>query len=270
MGCYLYPLWNRTAGDCLLDSVLQATWGVMDRDGTLRRALADSLVDGASLFYKRWKEEEQRQAHLQGYSLGEDQLRQDWAAVLALADQKRKSLEQIHVFALAHVLRRPVVVYGVKVVKNFRGENLGFVNFEGVYLPLIWEKKFCSKSPVALAYTRGHFSALVSLPSSQTNEVGAWSNRSCDSHVSYLPLVDSEGRQFPLHFISEEEIGCEERLLKQYCECHVTKTGILTAVQEAGCPHSLVSQLVDEWLDRYRRMDKRREAAACSNYDSDS
>ena len=49
MGCYLYPLWNRTAGDCLLDSVLQATWGVMDRDGTLRRALADSLVDGASL-----------------------------------------------------------------------------------------------------------------------------------------------------------------------------------------------------------------------------
>ena len=66
------------------------------------------------------------------------------------------------------------------------------------------------------------------------------------------------------------QIGCEERLLKQYCECHVTRTGILTAVQDAGCPHSLVTQLVDEWLDRYRRMDKRREAAACSNYDSDS
>ena len=51
----------------------------------------------------------------------------------------------------------------------------------------------------------------------------------------------------------------------------MTKTGILTAVQEPGCPHSLVSQLVDEWLDRYRRMDKRRETAACTNYDdSDS
>lgn len=44
----LYPLWNRTAGDCLLDSVLQATWGVVDRDSTLRRSMADSLVDGAS------------------------------------------------------------------------------------------------------------------------------------------------------------------------------------------------------------------------------
>ena len=180
-------------------------------------------------FYKRWKEEEQRQAHSQGFSIGEDQLRQDWAAVLALADQKRKSLEQIHVFALAHILRRPIVVYGVKVVKNYRGENLGFVNFEGicvcvcvcvkyitsqhalssfsgVYLPLIWETNFCSKSAVALAYTRGHFSALVGMPSARTNEVGAWSNRSGDSHVSYLPLVDNEGRQLPLHFISEEEV----------------------------------------------------------------
>ena len=44
----LLPLWNRTAGDCLLDSVLQATWGVVDRESTLRRAMADSLVDGAS------------------------------------------------------------------------------------------------------------------------------------------------------------------------------------------------------------------------------
>ena len=66
------------------------------------------------------------------------------------------------------------------------------------------------------------------------------------------------------------QIGSEERLLQQYCDCHVTRTGILTAVQDVGCPHSLVAQLVDEWLDRYRRIDKRREAAACSNYDSDS
>ncbi len=82
-------------------------------------------------FYERWKEAEQRQSHAQGFSLDEDQLRQDWEAVVALADQPGHSLEQAHIFALAHVLRRPIVVYGVKVVKNYRGENLGFVNFEG-------------------------------------------------------------------------------------------------------------------------------------------
>lgn len=49
LGSRLYPLWNRTAGDCLLDSVLQASWGIMDRDNTLRRALADSMNEGAML-----------------------------------------------------------------------------------------------------------------------------------------------------------------------------------------------------------------------------
>ena len=43
LGSRLHALWNRSAGDCLLDSVLQATWGVFDRDNTLRRAMADSL-----------------------------------------------------------------------------------------------------------------------------------------------------------------------------------------------------------------------------------
>ena len=85
----------------------------------------------------RWKEAEQRQSHAQGFSLDEEQLRQDWAAVIALADQTGKSLEQIHIFVLSHILRRPIVVYGVKVVKNFRGENLGFVNFEGLSTSVI-------------------------------------------------------------------------------------------------------------------------------------
>lgn len=43
LGSRLMVLWNRSAGDCLLDSVMQSTWGVFDRDNVLRRALADSL-----------------------------------------------------------------------------------------------------------------------------------------------------------------------------------------------------------------------------------
>lgn len=41
------------------------------------------------------------------------------------------SLEQMHIFALAHILRRPIIVYGVKVVKSFRGESIDFARFEG-------------------------------------------------------------------------------------------------------------------------------------------
>ena len=88
-------------------------------------------------FYERWKETELAQAHAQGFSLEEEQLKSDWETILALADQQGHSLEQAHILVLAHILRRPIIVYGVKIVKNYRGENLGLVNFEGLLsLPL--------------------------------------------------------------------------------------------------------------------------------------
>lgn len=49
LGSRLYALWNRSAGDCLLDSAMQATWGVFDRENVLRRALAESLHQGGHL-----------------------------------------------------------------------------------------------------------------------------------------------------------------------------------------------------------------------------
>ena len=49
LGSRLHALWNRSAGDCHLDSVLQATWGVFDRDNTLRRAMSDSLHEAGHL-----------------------------------------------------------------------------------------------------------------------------------------------------------------------------------------------------------------------------
>lgn len=63
-----------SAGDCLLDSVLQATWGVFDRDNCLRRALAASITDAAHLLYPRWKEHERLQARLLDYHVPENQV----------------------------------------------------------------------------------------------------------------------------------------------------------------------------------------------------
>ena len=65
------------------------------------------------------------------YTLDETQLAEDWAGLLTLASQPGSSLEQLHIFVLAHVLRRPIIVYGVKYVKSWRGENLGYARFEG-------------------------------------------------------------------------------------------------------------------------------------------
>lgn len=256
LGSRLYALWNRTAGDCLLDSVLQATWGVFDVDNTLRRALADSLTEGAMTFYPRWKEYESKQAESLHFSLDEYQWQRDWAVVLSLASQPGASLEQTHIFALAHILRRPIIVYGVKYVKSFRGETLGLAKFQGVYLPLLWECSFCWKTPVALGYTRGHFSALVSMEMDLDDGMGAGANLegSDEDQVAYLPLVDCEGKLLELHFLSGSEVGREEILLREWLDCYVTKGGLLVALQRRGRQPMAVKQMVDEWLDRYRQL----------------
>ncbi|XP_076468727.1 ubiquitin thioesterase ZRANB1-like [Babylonia areolata] len=257
LGSRLYALWNRTAGDCLLDSILQVTWGVFDADNTLRRALADSLTEGAMVFYPRWKEYESKQAESMHFSLDEYQWQRDWAVLLSLASQPGASLEQTHIFALAHILRRPIIVYGVKYVKSFRGETLGFAKFQGVYLPLLWERSFCWRSPVALGYTRGHFSALVSMETDVDEGEGAGANHPAsneEEQMVYLPLVDCQGKLLDVHFLSASEIGREESLLQEWIDCFRTKGGLLVAVQRRGRQPVAVKQMLEEWLDRYRQL----------------
>lgn len=210
LGSRLYALWNRSSGDCLLDSVMQATWGVFDRDNALRRALAESLSQSSHLFYPRWKEYEASQASFLQYSLEEGQWEEDWTVLLSLAGQPGMALEQLHVFALAHILRRPIIVYGVKYVKSFRGEALGYARFEGVYLPLLWEPSFCVRVPIALGYTRGHFSALIPLePYSRLDARPPPGNIGADQLQStFLPLMDRDRKLLPVHFLTASEVSC--------------------------------------------------------------
>ncbi|KFB51817.1 AGAP003853-PA-like protein [Anopheles sinensis] len=250
LGSRLMVLWNRSAGDCLLDSVMQATWGVFDRDNTLRRALSDSLHQCGHIFYPRWKENELFQAALLQYTMADRQLEEDWSTLLSLASHPGSSLEQLHIFTLAHIMRRPIIVYGVKYVKSFRGEDIGYARFEGVYLPLLWEQSFCITSPIALGYTRGHFSALV--PTEPYSRIDATRDERED--ITFLPLMDCEMKLLPVHFLNKNEIGREEMLIRQWLEVCETEGGLLVAQQKLHKRPLLVAQMLEEWLNHYRRI----------------
>lgn len=86
----------------------------------------------ATRFFPRWKEAEQIKASEMNYSLDDHQWKQDWINTVSLAGTAGTSLEQTHVFALAHLLRRPIIVYAVKYVKSRKGETIDYARFEGI------------------------------------------------------------------------------------------------------------------------------------------
>uniref|UniRef100_A0A673LCA3 ubiquitinyl hydrolase 1 n=1 Tax=Sinocyclocheilus rhinocerous TaxID=307959 RepID=A0A673LCA3_9TELE len=258
----LYALWNRTAGDCLLDSVLQATWGIYDKDSVLRKALHDCLHDCSHWFYSRWKEweswysqsfglhfslrEEHSLSHTHTHTHTNIYIQTFWSRLIYF-------LEQTHIFVLAHILRRPIIVYGVKYYKSFRGETLGYTRFQGVYLPLLWEQSFCWKSPIALGYTRGHFSALVGMETDGYDNRGAGANLNTDDDitVTFLPLVDSERKLLQIHFLSAQE---GFRLTADVCVCVSLCVCVCVCVSSRRRHHPLITQMLEKWLDGYRQM----------------
>lgn len=56
-----------------------------------------------------------------------------------------QSLESIHVFALSHVLRRPIIVVADKILRNARGDAISPIPFRGIYLPLECRPEHCHK-----------------------------------------------------------------------------------------------------------------------------
>lgn len=70
-------------------------------------------------------------------------------------------LEQIHVFVLAQVIRRPIIIISDTFVRDADGQPIQPLSFGGLYLPLLEKPDLCEKTPILLTYSNSHFSALV-------------------------------------------------------------------------------------------------------------
>ncbi|VDO57757.1 unnamed protein product, partial [Onchocerca flexuosa] len=104
-------------------------------------------------------------------------------------EQVYESLESIHVFALAHILKRPIIVVSDTVLRNAVGEELSPIPFGGIYLPLECPSNQCHRSPLVLCYDSAHFSALVTMRHTASNSL-----------QSIIPITDKNRNLLPLHF----------------------------------------------------------------------
>uniref|UniRef100_A0A8C8CWD7 ubiquitinyl hydrolase 1 n=1 Tax=Oncorhynchus tshawytscha TaxID=74940 RepID=A0A8C8CWD7_ONCTS len=204
----LLPLATSGDGNCLLHAASLGMWGFHDRDLMLRKslyALMDHGQERESL-RRRWRWQQTMQNKESGLVYTEEEWQKEWNELLKLASSEPRihygsngtesseepvyeSLEEFHVFVLAHVLRRPIVVVADTMLRDSGGEAFAPIPFGGIYLPLEVPAAKCHRSPLVLAYDQAHFSALVSME-----------QKGGSKEQVVIPLTDSEHKMLPVHF----------------------------------------------------------------------
>ena len=208
----LYCLRTKGDGNCLMHAASLAMWGIHDDHMILRLAVHEAMKSGeGSTLYRRWLNARRQEMHQFSASLDKTQKETEWRRVVDMCNPlgyngRTESLEEFHIFVLANVLRRPVIVYGLHKVRSLAsGVTLAPCNIPGIYLPLLWTPDCVAKNPICLGYAGSHFSALV--PSDDYNP----------RYPPAFPLCNKNGLSLPVHFLLEEEEysakGCKQDYL---------------------------------------------------------
>lgn len=210
----LWPLATSGDGNCLLHAASLAQWGFHDRKLTLRAALHTVLSTGEykDAIWRRWRFQQTRLNKQAGFVYSEIEWTKEWEEIVCMASPEPRqsksasrrrsvaladstdenatyeSLEEIHIFALAHVLKRSIIVVADTVLRDMNGEALAPIPFGGIYLPFEIPANECHRSPLLLTYDMAHFSALVSMESAH------------DQPPPLIPLVDFDNVLLPIQF----------------------------------------------------------------------
>ncbi|XP_033341961.1 OTU domain-containing protein 7B [Megalopta genalis] len=235
----LWPLATSGDGNCLLHAASLGMWGFHDRLLTLREALHNTLAKGEyrHALLRRWKWRQMGLNAAAGLSYTDAEWLTEWQTIVDMASPifrnqtatSYQSLEEVHVLALAHALKRPIIVIAETMLKDAEGAALAPIPFGGVYLPLEVPPSRCHRTPLLLAYHSAHFSPLVIVDGSSD-----FGDR-CSEGVN-IPLVDPDtGQLLPVLFavdpgpdwdwhegsrdISHFQQDMMEILLREYLDC---------------------------------------------------
>ncbi len=224
----LEPLATSGDGNCLLHAASLYMWGFHDRELILRTALHRTLTTGLPRLgiKRRWKYHTQLRYEKIGLQFTDEEWDFEWSDVIRIATNQTRqqpttaslrrktslklsyeSLEEIHVFALAHVLKRAIIVISDRTIKSMTGEDLAPIYFGGIYLPFEINPTACHKCPIVLCYDSSHFAPLVAKEDKKMEEQrqrGRFSKVS-GRKDTVLPLVTPDGSLLPVQFAYDPE-----------------------------------------------------------------
>ena len=173
----------------------------------LHSTLKDIKDDNTSALWRRWKWEQMCQNRKYGLIYDDDEWSKEWQSLLKLSSYQPRvnlnnnnstqdktssnnvnsnktngngaqqdntcyfeSLEEFHVFLLAHILKRPIIIVSDTMLHDLNGEPLSPIPFGGIYLPFECDINKCHRYPLVLAYDSAHFSALVLMDDDDDDE----------------------------------------------------------------------------------------------------
>ncbi|KAG8444426.1 hypothetical protein GDO86_009563 [Hymenochirus boettgeri] len=255
----LVPLKTNGDGNCLLHAASMYMWGVQDTDLALRKTLHDVLTATDTRNFRfRWQLECVKSTEFIKTGLRYDTRNWDeeWEQLVKMSSTETSegqnglqydSLEEIHIFVLANILRRPIIIIADNVIRSLEsGSSFSPLSVSGIYLPLHWPSQECYKYPIVLGYDSQHFAPLVSIKDS-------------GPEIRAVPLVVSDRGMFEdmkVHFLTDHEEKSKEKLLKDYLlileipvQCWIRRTThiIKTArLDEDNLPQEI--NLVEDYL----------------------
>lgn len=165
----------------------------------------------------------------------------EWQLLVNSADLKRLSptgtdqlpydfLEQFHVFVLANILQRPIIIVGEPYLRSMTGDSIEPNGFVGIYLPLMWSPMLCMTTPIVLAFLMDHFLPLTCRTRNSSES---------SSNVHAVPLVTASMEPLHVHFLLPKEETGAHLLLQQYLELIEVQ-----AAGDSGCDGVLAAKIM--------------------------
>mmetsp|Transcript_113654 Transcript_113654/g.321358 ORF Transcript_113654/g.321358 Transcript_113654/m.321358 type:complete len:635 (-) Transcript_113654:56-1960(-) len=278
----LWVLHTMADGNCLLHATLLAIWGLHDTasvgsagSSSIRAAMKRVFEDPVTetLIRRRWVQQMARDnvvdvppSETDGANVerprcievSDEQLAREWAEMVDIAGRQNAFLDSVHVLAVAHAMRRPIVIMANAVQMDPFGDPLTPVFFRGIYLPLERAPAHCCRQPLILCFKDAHFMPLVPVGAPEA------------SPPVLVPLIDGSRDELPLRFALEEELSSKWELVEKYMDierhwrCPTTGESCKAAVMRRDSSHHLVNHMVAAFVERGRaifKAEREQEAA---------
>lgn len=248
----VYPITTPGDGNCLCNALMISFSGLTDNSMIIYNELMEyiSMDECRCKLIERFKASLLKiEANLDISSLDLTKTATiDSENKIKIVSRDEMTLGSIHIFALANMFKRPIIV----IDPNQEKKNCETMH--GIYLPVFNSPDTCCQFPVLLAHSNDRFMPL--LPAKLGNNY--YSMLEKKEVTKWFPICDEKFNFPPLKYLIEEEC-CELDIIFKYIKIqliNVNGKGYPCTVMTESGSVNLLNSYFDFYIDAVKEMSK--------------